>query len=315
MSQFSFVRRSATSSRVASVLAFSGALVFAAACSSDPATAPTAAIPGARSSDVVILIVPRTVQVCKDVSSPAGTYTYNVSRTGTALASDVFLGVTGNVNNSGTTTLTPGTCKDVYVRTQGPVGTTDPGVLVTIAEQPLAGTTISNMTFVGIDNAPDPTACLVVCSNGLFWSVATGTATVYLNAFHSDIVRYFSIPVVINRGCTYTQGWYKNQGVGSLPAGNFFKSGQTYLQVLDTPPKGGNVYYQLAHQYIAARLNRNSASGTAAVDAALAGALVYFGIATPSATVPAGYTSAQLLAWASTLDSYNNGFTGPGHCG
>lgn len=328
MSQFTFVRRSATSSRVASVLAFSGALVFAAACSSDPATAPTAAIPGARSS-----VIPatgfftgdtRTVQVCKDGSSPAGTYTYNVTRTGTVTLNDIFLGVTNNTLDAGSVTLTVSgvtACKEVYNRTYAVPefpnnGKIDPGVLVTIDEQPLAGTTLANMTWQGFFGAPDPTGCTAApCSFGGYWSVPTGTSTVYLNAYHSDIVTYFSIPVVINRGCTYTQGWYKNQGVGSLPAGNFFKSGQTYLQVLDTPPKGGNVYYQLAHQYIAARLNRNSASGTAAVDAALAGALVYFGIATPSATVPAGYTSAQLLAWASTLDSYNNGFTGPGHCG
>ena len=246
-------------------------------------------------------------------------YTYNVSRSGSIRSSDIFLGVTNNSANAGTATLSVNgvtICVEVYNRTESLNVGSDPEVLVTIVEQPLTGTTISGMTFDLIPNvAVIPTTCTpLACSDGRFWSVTTGTATVILNAFHSDQITYFSIPAVV-RGCTYTQGWYKNQGVGSLPAGNFFKSGQTYLQVLDTPPKGGNVYYQLAHQYIAARLNRNSASGTAAVDAALAGALVYFGIATPSATVPAGYTSAQLLAWASTLDSYNNGFTGPGHCG
>ncbi len=46
----------------------------------------------------------------------------------------------------------------------------------------------------------------------------------------------------------YTKGLVKSED-------NFFYSGQDWLTLLNTPPKGGNAYYTLAHQYIAAVLN------------------------------------------------------------
>ncbi len=46
----------------------------------------------------------------------------------------------------------------------------------------------------------------------------------------------------------YTKGLVKYED-------NFFYSGQDWLTLLNTPPKGGNAYYTLAHQYIAAVLN------------------------------------------------------------
>lgn len=142
-----------------------------------------------------------------------------------------------------------------------------------------------------------------------------GTTEVFVNSIHGITITFVNnVQPPVVRGCTYTQGWYKNKGAGTLPTGNFFLSGQTRLQVLDTPPKGGNEYYQLAHQYIAAVQNRLSASGTVAVDAAIAAATTYFGVATPTNTLPGSYTNAQVLGWATTLDNYNNGIIGPGHC-
>jgi len=41
---------------------------------------------------------------------------------------------------------------------------------------------------------------------------------------------------------------------------NFFYSGQNWMTVLQKAPKGGNAYYLLAHQYIAAVLNMYSGS-------------------------------------------------------
>lgn len=64
----------------------------------------------------------------------------------------------------------------------------------------------------------------------------------------------------------HTQGYWKNhpenwpdppyyvQGLVNY-GDNFFSSGQDWMAVLQTPPKGGNAYYTLAHQYIAAVLN------------------------------------------------------------
>ena len=81
-----------------------------------------------------------------------------------------------------------------------------------------------------------------------------------------------------------------------------------------TPPKG-NAFYILAHQYMAAKLNvLNGASSTADVDAAIAGAEALFGSlgAGSVALTPAQTTQAK--AWAATLDNYNKGLIGPGHC-
>ena len=123
--------------------------------------------------------------------------------------------------------------------------------------------------------------------------------------------------------CTLTQGYWKNHtedwdsGQNYVDSGDiFYNSGKTYIEIMNTPPKGGNAYLQLAHQFIAASLNvgGTSGSGIAAVDAALAGADAYFAAAAAGIPAPTGATKTQLQAWASTLASFNEGTTGPGHC-
>lgn len=123
--------------------------------------------------------------------------------------------------------------------------------------------------------------------------------------------------------CTLTQGYWKNHtedwdnGEKYVDAGDtFYNSGYSYIDIMNMPPKGGNAYLQLAHQFIAASLNVNgtSGSGVAAVDAALAGADAYFAGAAAGIPSPTGATKTQLQSWASTLDQFNNGLIGPGHC-
>lgn len=135
-------------------------------------------------------------------------------------------------------------------------------------------------------------------------------------------------------GCTLTQGYWKTHSaygpaahpdttwleLAEGPDTPFFLSGQSWYQVLWTPPAGGNAYYILAHQYIAARLNMlNGASSTPAVDAALAGAEILFGAYTPSeaAALKGKYAKEirnSFLGYAGILGSYNEGLIGPGHC-
>ena len=126
--------------------------------------------------------------------------------------------------------------------------------------------------------------------------------------------------------CTLTLGYWKTHSSYGpakkadptwllLPNGpntTFFSSGKTYLQVLQTPPQG-NAYYNFAHQYIAAKLNLLSgADSTSPVDAAIAYGDTFFATYSPS-TWPNNKKS-TILAHAATLDAYNNGATGPGHC-
>lgn len=119
-------------------------------------------------------------------------------------------------------------------------------------------------------------------------------------------------------GCTRTQGYWKNHADPSKKQYNsawdnylearFYSSDMDYLTVLKTSPKGGDEYYILAHQFIAAELNVVSgASMPADVKAAWDAAEAYFkGETTPTRT--------EILAWATLLDDYNNGKVGPGHC-
>jgi hypothetical protein len=135
-----------------------------------------------------------------------------------------------------------------------------------------------------------------------------------------------------DEGCTLTQGYWKTHSElgpapydgtwALLPNGastTFYLSGATYHEVLWTPPKG-NVYFVLAHQYIAATLNGlDGASAPSSVADALADAQALFATYTPAEVLalkgPAGNAvRAEFTSLASTLDDYNNGIIGPGHC-
>jgi hypothetical protein len=133
--------------------------------------------------------------------------------------------------------------------------------------------------------------------------------------------------VACGRGCTFTPGYWKTHSDrGPAPYDNgwaligplqedtiFFLSGKTYYQALWTAPQG-NAYWILAHAFIAAKLNiLNGASSTPAVDAAMTFAQNYFSTKTPSSSLTKAERNA-VIANAATLDSYNNGLTGPGHC-
>ncbi len=136
------------------------------------------------------------------------------------------------------------------------------------------------------------------------------------------------IPVYLecDKGCTLTLGYWKNHSdkYGKkydktwdyLPYGSatvFYLSAKTWLEVFKTPV-GGNPYYNLAHQYMAAKLNvLNGASSTAAVDAAMGYAEGHFEKYQPSYVVDKALKT-KMLEWAKTLDQYNNGVYGPGHC-
>lgn len=130
-------------------------------------------------------------------------------------------------------------------------------------------------------------------------------------------------------GCTLTQGYWKThskegpapydeawKNLGALEEDTpFFSSGMTWYEVFWTPPAGGNAWIQLAHQYMAAKLNvLDGASSTPAVDSAIAYAEAFFATyGTPSTPLSKAVAKAAKTN-AGTLDAYNNGLIGPGHC-
>ena len=141
-------------------------------------------------------------------------------------------------------------------------------------------------------------------------------------------------------GCTYTQGYWKTHshhgpapedpawysigdvdGDGTAEGADetFFiqKSGntRTWYEVFQTNPAGGNVYYQLAHQYMAAKLNiENGAASTSSVNTAISWAEHnFFPIYSPSSNLPDAIKT-KASQYATLLDKFNNGLIGPGHC-
>jgi hypothetical protein len=100
----------------------------------------------------------------------------------------------------------------------------------------------------------------------------------------------------------------------------FFDSGQTYYEVMWTPPQGGNAYYILAHQYIAAELNMLAGTAVPAeVQAAFDAATLLFQTYTPDEVGELKGKAGkdlrdQFIGLAGTLGSYNEGDIGPGHC-
>jgi hypothetical protein len=133
------------------------------------------------------------------------------------------------------------------------------------------------------------------------------------------------VTVPCPEGCTLTQGYWKthssygpakkadpNWALVGGPDAPFFLSTDTWYEVFWTPPKG-NPYYQLAHQYEAAKLNILSGAGsTSSVDAAITWAETFFNTYTPT-NWPKNLKS-QIISKAGTLGSYNEGDIGPGHC-
>lgn len=133
-------------------------------------------------------------------------------------------------------------------------------------------------------------------------------------------------PPPASSGCTLTQGYWgthsskgpaKYDATWALIGENtpFYQSGTSYYGVLQLPTKG-NAYYILAHQFIAAKLNvLKGAPAPAGVN--MTAIETFFSTYTPSqigALKGANAVRAQALAWAATLDSYNNGLLNAPHC-
>jgi hypothetical protein len=137
-------------------------------------------------------------------------------------------------------------------------------------------------------------------------------------------------------GCTLTPGYWKTHSkYGPAPYDNtwamvdpngedsvFFDTGQSWYEVLWTEPQGGNAYYILAHAYIAAVLNElNGATVPAEVAAAMSEAESLLDEYDGNPQTMDGLKGKDakeirqdFVDTAMTLDDYNNGVTGPGHC-
>jgi hypothetical protein len=118
--------------------------------------------------------------------------------------------------------------------------------------------------------------------------------------------------------CTYTQGYWKNHEelwpVTSVTLGTVNYTAAQADAILGQSVEG-NGLVSLAHQLIAAKLNvANGADPTAAASAIADADAMIGGLVVPP--VGAGYLDPSTTSsLTQTLDDYNNGIIGPGHCG
>jgi len=120
-------------------------------------------------------------------------------------------------------------------------------------------------------------------------------------------------------GCTFTLGYWKNHAsawpsFATLTIGTVAYTKAQLLSILGTP-SGGNGLIILAHQLITAKLNILNGADGSAVSATIVNAdNLIGGLVCPP--IGAGFLNPALTnADTNTLDDYNNGLTGPGHCG
>jgi hypothetical protein len=176
-------------------------------------------------------------------------------------------------------------------------------------------------------NCPD---ALVCGTDYVFRSFAHATNTLNRSDFTANRT-CSTLACGHEEGCTLTQGYWKTHTplvcdldptsplciawpVASLDLGTVTYDVAQLVSILNTPA-AGNGLIALAHQLIAAKLNiANGADGSAvAADIAAADALIGGLVVPPvgGGSLPSSATSALTTA----LANYNEGATGPGHCG
>lgn len=125
--------------------------------------------------------------------------------------------------------------------------------------------------------------------------------------------------------CTLTQGYWKTHNAYakqpkkqiawpfSEDFSNGCNGGQGFLDALHTPPQG-SPYYILLHQYIAAKLNVLSGLGwTHAGESEAWGQIQDANAILSDCTVSVDEFE-YAMELSESLDAFNNGVWGPGHC-
>lgn len=170
------------------------------------------------------------------------------------------------------------------------------------------------------------------CTNALdcgtdyvFRAFSHASSTLMRSDFTSNLT-CGTLPCGHEESCTYTQGYWKSHGpvplgqnanewpVSGLTLGTVSYTDTELLAILNTPA-AGNGLIALAHQLIAAKLNVANGADDTDIAAAIAAADTLIGarIVPPVGTgsLTPGSTSALITA----LANWNEGNTGPGHCG
>jgi hypothetical protein len=286
------------------------ALAGVIACSTDTATAPDRMLAPRASFDLNSDAGAGSLQVCKNGTAASFTVTFG----GNFDATDVTGGITPAGGNAYTFSLTAGQCLIIYSRPVVNGVLNDPEVTATVVEDAPSG----GITFGSVSAQSES-------ATGSSTDQGARSGTVALNMFHDAQVTFVNNPAPPT-GCTYTKGWYRNNGSNTVIALADGLTKPQQQQVFNATPgqpgsvtwTGGNNTLNLYQQLLAAinNLGGNETAGPAALDAAIAAAKAGTNVTTLNGgvqiTLVAGTDVSGLI---STLSSFNEGsLTGWPHC-
>ena len=243
--------------------------------------------------------------VCK-TGNAGGSFTFSRSTTGTVVGSSYVGGANASISG---VNIAVNTCLEV-ANDDSPSGN---GSFITINEAPAANTvqTITACQFRGyaLDGVTlnPPEACVFV--NG---------GNVFLNHFHGYVITYNNVFTPPPSGCTYTKGWYRNNGSNTVTAVDGRSKADAQAIFAATPGKpgdvtweGGNNTLNLYQQLLAAILN-GGLNGPTAVKNAIAAAQAATGGTGQNITLVPGTDVSALI---DVLSSFNEGeFPNWPHC-
>ena len=222
----------------------------------------------------------------------------------------------------GTTTLSyelaVGECVVAWVDTRTGLDT----ARLTVTELPSATSTFTSVTTTTVRSEYDPNV------NGAGPDIneapvvsMVSTQQVKLNEYIGSRLVYLNTLNPPSTGCTYTKGWYRNNGSSTIIAVDGRTVGQQQAIFGATPGKPGGVTWgadnnnlNLYQQLLAAlnNLGGNATGGPAAVDVAIQAALDATGGSGLAITVAGGTDVSGLIA---VLSAFNEGtFAGWPHC-
>jgi len=299
--------------KVALVASAGFGVALLAACSDSPMEpTPAAVVPTATFAVGAVTATPAPeavtgkIVVCK-TGNAGGSFSFTRSTEGPNIVASTFVG-------TGPITIAVNTCLEI-ANDNSPSGS---GSHITITEAPAANTvqTITACRFRGyqLDGVTlnPPEDCVYANGGDLF-----------LNHFHGFVITYnnvFTPPPPPPTGCTYTKGWYRNNGSETVKAVDNRSKAEAQKIFDATPGKPGGVTWQgsndvlnLYQQLLAAILNGGK-NGPQAVQDAIAAAEAGTGGTGLAITTTLNQT--QVSALINTLSSFNEGtFKGWPHCG
>jgi hypothetical protein len=258
------------------------------------------------------------VRLCKSVPTgdPAGvTFTFQVTVTS-------VLPAPGAISNNQVQIIgVPGSsvCTDVHLSTKNGSGLDK---VVIVESAPAANWALTGINTVRIDDGPGYTP--PVPGDVVVENVGTRTSEVYINNDMGRIITFINDFTPPATGCTYTKGWYRNNGSSTVIAvdGRTIAEAQAIFNATPGQPGavtfgGNNTLLNLYQQFLAALNNlggdANEDLGPAAVDAAIDA--VQAGTGGTGFAITTTLTQTQMSALIETLSDFNEGtFAGWPHC-